>query len=64
MKARRGCKVKWLSALTDHWFRGVVRRVIDDRAIVDDGTGLSYRVIDTSRLIVTNDPSRLTLKHK
>lgn len=49
---KRGTKVKWPSLHNEnHVFKGVVRRVIDDRAIVDDLSGRTYRVVRTNILI-------------
>jgi hypothetical protein len=51
---KRGTKVKWPSVHNENYvFKGVVRRVVGDRAIIDDGSGRTYRVVPT-RLLVEN----------
>jgi hypothetical protein len=65
MAIPRKATVQWQSQYNESkWFKGVVRRVIDDRAIVDDGSDRTYRVIPTHRLVVTNDPTKVALKNK
>lgn len=45
---KRGTKISWVSGHNpNHTFKGVLRRVVGDRAIVDDLTGRNYRVIPT-----------------
>lgn len=45
--------MKWLSSVPDssHFFKGCVVKVIGDRAIVDDGSNLTLRVIPVHRLL-------------
>jgi hypothetical protein len=43
---KRGTKVKWPSLHNDNKvFTGTVRRVVNDRVIIDDGSGRTYRVV-------------------
>jgi hypothetical protein len=59
----RNARVKWQSLYNEsRWFSGVVRCVIDDRALVDDDSGRSFRVIPTTRLIVIDDMTRVVLR--
>lgn len=49
---KRGTKVKWPSMHNENYvFKGVVRRVVGDRTIIDDGSGRTYRVVRTDILI-------------
>ena len=49
---KRRTKVKWSSLHNPAYtFRGVVRRVVGDRAIIDDGSGKTYRVVPVELLL-------------
>lgn len=61
MKLVRGMKVVWPSRHNGaHLFKGTILRVIEDRAIVDDDLGLTYRTLPVEVLIVTGDPTRIS----
>jgi hypothetical protein len=48
---KRGTKVTWKSLYNSgKIFTGTVRRVVGDRAIIDDGSGRTYRVVPTDML--------------
>lgn len=65
MQVTRGCKVKWPSRYNEkHWFHGTVKRVLKDRAIIGDGSGLTYRVVPIHLCEVTNDSKRIVLQQK
>lgn len=52
MKICTGAEVKWRSAVENsaHVFYGKVVRLLGDRAVVDDRSGLTRRCVDLSRL--------------
>lgn len=68
MKVTGGMVVTWRSMRNpDHLFRGKVIRVFQDakwgeRALIDDATPLSFRLIPTCELRVLHDATRLTVR--
>lgn len=53
MSLKRGVKVKWPSLLNKNKvFRGVVRRVVGDRVIIDDQSGLTLRVVNIAIVVL------------
>lgn len=46
MKFQPHQRVRWMSKLSTHWFRGtIVRPLLKDCYLIDDGLGLTPRVV-------------------